>query len=286
MNILEPVVEISDKPKDNSKKRKNKPNIRQSRKRGRPPRINPTEGEIRQESEFINVALKQEPQELVADPIGVSVPLEDISNVPMAAIPVGSASASPLPLYQVPTGGLAVYLPHTQPLAMQHPVEYSVQSTNNLLVHPQESRNSGVDLAGSSIKQEEMGNVFVMPFGSDLETEVNATSQQQQQSAEPDVIVCESPAEETRKSRKEAIAASIGVASGSSNRKLRELTFKLVELNNKNLQCDSRIDKINDELKTRLQVVETEKKEIEKEIDKVLASIQDWKNAKKQSVKK
>lgn len=283
MNILEPVVEISDKPKDNSRKRKGRAMQGVSRKRGRPPKV--------RESDFIDVSIKQEP----SDPLPVPVPLEDLShNVPMATIPMDNSTTPTLPMYQVPAGNLAVYVPQSQPLVLQHTV--AVQNTNNLLINqphnvdspstsdkPNQDIHSEVDLASNIKQEEQMENVFVVPFGRCLENE-NKSSSAKQPSSEPDIVECETPDELARKNRTAAIAASIGGMGGSSHRKLRDLTFKLVELNNKNLKCDDRIEKIKDEFKKRLQVVEIEKKGIEQEIDKVLASIQDWKDAKKQSL--
>ncbi|XP_045106025.1 uncharacterized protein LOC123501322 isoform X2 [Portunus trituberculatus] len=280
MNILEPVVEISDKPKDNSKKRKGRTIQGVSRKKGRPSKV--------QENNFSDVSIKQEP----SDPLPVAVPLEEVShNVPMATIPMDSNATPPLPLYQVPAGNLAVYVSQPQPLVIQHTV--AVQNTDNLLINQPPNVNSPstsdksiqdihseVDLESNIKQEEQMENVFVVPFGKSLETE-NKSSSGKQSSTEPDVVECESSDELARRKRRAAIAAIMG---GPSHRKLRDLTFKLVELNNKNLKCDNRIEKIKDEFKKRLQVVEIEKKGIEQEIDKVLASIQDWKDAKKQSL--
>lgn len=290
MNILEPVVEISDKPKDNSRKRKGRPVQGVTRKRGRPPKVLP--------STFIDVdvSIKQEPSDPLPDPVPVPVPvpvpLEDMPhNVPMATIPMNNSTTTTLPMYQMPAGNLAVYVPQSQPLVLQHPV--AVQNTNNLLIDQPRNVNSPstsdksnqdfhseLDLASNIKQEEQMENVFVEPFGRCLETE-NKSASAEQPSSEPDIVECESPSELAKKNRTAAIAASIGGVGGTSHRKLRELTFKLVELNNKNLKCDNRIEKIKDEFKKRLQVVEIEKKGIEQEIDKVLASIQDWKDAAK-----
>lgn len=287
MNILEPVVEISDQPKDNSRKRKRKENSGEPRKRRRPlnsARMNGSHLGSLREGEFIDVSIKQEP-----------IPMEEVSHsVPMATLPVGNTSASSLPVYQVPT--LTVYVPQPQPVVLQHPVGYSVQNTDNVLLNEPQNRNSPstsaktnddihseVDLE-TNIKQEEMENVFVVPFGADIQADARPGFKKPL-SPEPDITECESPEETVRKNRMAAIAENIGlVSSSSSHKKLRDLTFKLVELNNKNLQCATRIDKIKEEFRKRLQVVEIEKKGIEQEIDKVLASIQDWKEGRKEVV--
>lgn len=277
MNILEPVVEISDQPKDNSRKRKGKENSLEPRKKGKPnsnkASVNHV-GTVR-ESEFVNVSIKQEPSE--------QVPVDVSSTVPMATIPVANTSASSVPVY--------VYVPQPQPVVLQPTVEYSVQNTNNDLLNQSQNRNCASTSAktNNSIhseveqapnikqEQEEMENVFVMPFGADFQSDATLASEKPP-SSQAEIIECDLPEEMARKNRKAAIIENIGaMSSSSSHKKLRDLTFKLVELNNKNLQCDSRIDKIKEEFRKRLQVVEIEKKGIEQEIDRVLAYIQEWK---------
>ncbi|XP_050729762.1 uncharacterized protein LOC127005163 isoform X3 [Eriocheir sinensis] len=284
MNILEPLVEISDKPKDNSKKRKRKENVVEQRKKGKQPnsaKVNDKHVDVVSQSEFINVSVKQEPT--------VPVPMEEVThNVPMATIPVANTSAPSVPVY--------VYVPQPQPVVLQHPVGYSVQSTSNVVLNQPQNTNGPstsvntdnmhvqMDL-DTNIKQEEMENVFVMPFVPDIET--NTRLQSRNPASEPDIILCDSPEETTRKNRTAAIAENIGVTGPSgAHKKLRDLTFKLVELNNKNLQCDTKIDKIKEEFRKRLQIVEVEKRGIEQEIDNVLASIQDWKEHQSERIHK
>lgn len=284
MNLLEPLVEISDQPKNN-KKRKRKESTGEQRKRGRPPGSAKSNKQVTPitQNEFINVSVKQEPTE--------TVPVEEVThNVPMATIPVANTAAPTVPLY--------VYVPQPQPVVLQHPVEYSVESTDSVLLSQSQNSNSASTSAKTNndanvsmeletnIKQEEMENVFVMPFGANIETETRPAPTKPA-TPEPDVILCDSPEETVRKNRTAAIAKNIGSTGPSAaHKKLRDLTFKLVELNNKNLQCDTRIDKIKEEFRKRLQVVEVEKKGIEQEIDNVLASIQEWKERQGERVHK
>lgn len=276
MNLLEPLVEISDQPKDNTKKRKRKENVGEQRKRGRQSNsanVNDKHPNVITQNEFINVSVKQEPT--------APEPMEEVAhNVPMATIPVANSSAPSVPMY--------VYVPQTQPVVLQHPVGYSVQSTSNVVLNqPQNTNGPSTSVSTNNmhvpmdletnIKQEEMENVFVMPFVPDMDTNTRLQSKNPA-APEPDIILCDSPEETMRKNRTAAIAKNIGMAgSSAAHKKLRDLTFKLVELNNKNLQCDAKIEKIKEEFRKRLQIVEVEKREIEGNIDNVLASIQDWK---------
>lgn len=276
MNLLEPLVEISDQPKDNTKKRKRKENVGEQRKRGRQSNsanMNDKHPDVVTQNEFINVSVKQEPT--------APEPMEEVAhNVPMATIPVANSSAPSVPMY--------VYVPQTQPVVLQHPVGYSVQSTSNVVLNqPQNTNGPSTSVSTNNmhvpmdletnIKQEEMENVFVMPFVPDMDTNTRLQSKNPA-APEPDIILCDSPEETMRKNRTAAIAKNIGMGgSSAAHKKLRDLTFKLVELNNKNLQCDAKIEKIKEEFRKRLQIVEVEKREIEENIDNVLASIQDWK---------
>lgn len=277
MNLLEPLVEISDHPEDKSRKRKRKENYADARKKERPPnstKVNGQHVDAQNESEFINIPIKQEPTE--------PVPEEEVAHtIPMATIPVNNTDTPALPVY--------VYVPQPQPVVLQHPVEYPVQGVSDVSLNQPQNRNTPSTSAKTnndipvnldmetSIKQEEMENVFVMPFGADIQSNARQRSNKAVL-PEGDIIVCDSPEETLRKNRTAAIAENLGgMAPSTSHKKLRDLTFKLVELNNKNLQCDNRIDKIKEEYRKKVQVVEIEKKGIEQEIDKVLASIQNWK---------
>ncbi|KAG0714925.1 hypothetical protein GWK47_013140 [Chionoecetes opilio] len=279
MNLLEPLVEISDNPQDKGRKRR-RPDSGESRKRTRLPSVNQAhEGENHVStvtgSELVNVSVKVEPGETVPEPVE-HMPC----TVTMASMLVGnSSSTQPLPLYKMPSGNV-VFLSQPPAVMMENPGNYSDQNANMLISH-QQSRNSTskkpneeINLVANVKQEEGMENVFVMPFGGNLENEDKAASEKQP-SPQPEISECQWEKETTRKNRTAAIAASLGVVGTSSSREVRELTFKLVELNNKNLLCDSRIEQIKDEFKKRLKIVASKKEGIENEIDRVVASIQD-----------
>lgn len=233
---------------------------------------------------FMNIPIKQEPQSSV----------DSISpNVPMAVLPAGSTYVPPLPMFQMPNGGLTVFMPESQQMMMQHPVNYPHNNPSDLFMNQQQQQlrgrandintseqfndiHSEVDVE-PSIRQDNE-NMIVMPFGRGADDEAEKTNQLP--SSEPD-SVSDALAEKARKERAAAIAENIGMnVECSSNKKLRDLTFKLLELNGKNLICDERIDKAKEEYEKTVAHIEAEKRINDKEIDKVLSAIQEWKEAK------
>ena len=231
-------------------------------------------------SNFVSVPIKQEPQ----------TSLDSVhSSVPMAVLPAGSTYVPPLPMFQMPTTGLTVYMPESQQMMMQHHVNYPHDNSSNLFLNQQQLRGRTVtnspsgqfnDIHSETSVRQDNDNVIVMPFGRDF---CEQEKSRQLPSSHPDSIVCDSLAEKA-KDRAAAIAESIGITvEGSSHKKLRELTFKLLELNNKNLLCDERIENAREEYEKTVAHFEREKKVNDKEIDNVLAAIQEWKEAKSQS---
>lgn len=233
----------------------------------------------------MNIPIKQEPQSSLD-----SIP----SNVPMAVLPAGSTYVPPLPMFQVPTTGLTVFMPESQQMMMQPPVNYPHDNSSDLFMNQQQIRGRTVANSPSgqfndihsetnvepNIRQDNE-NVIVMPFGRDL---CEQEKSKQLHLSDPDSVVCDSLTEKARKDRAAAIAENIEITvEGSSHKKLRDLTFKLLELNNKNLICDERIEKAREEYERTVARIEVEKKINDKEIDTVLAAIQEWKEAKSQS---
>lgn len=215
----------------------------------------------------------------------------------MAVLPAGSTYVPPLPMFQMPTAGLTMFMPpESQQMMMQHSLSYPHNNASDLFMNQQqqeqqqELRERSVDSnsptqfndihgeanAEPSI-QSENENVIVMPFG--RETNGQEKSPQVPPS-EPD-SVSDALAEKARKERAAAIAENMGIdLEGPSQKKLRDLTFKLLELNNKNMLCDERLTKAKEEYEKTVTSIEAEKKINDKEIDKVLSAIQDWKEAK------
>lgn len=232
-------------------------------------------------NDYMNVSIKQEPQSS----------LDSISpNVPMAVLPAGSTYVPPLPMFQMPTGGLTMFMPESQQMMVSHPVSYPPDNASDMFINQQELRERTIDSNASgqfndnhseanaepSIRQENE-NVIVMPFGRDIDEPEKSN---QMPSSEPD-SVSDALAEKARRERAAAIAENIGMnVEGSSHKKLRDLTFKLLELNNKNLICDDRIDKAREEYEKTVELIEAEKRVNDKEIDQVLSAIQQWKEAK------
>ncbi|XP_050689361.1 uncharacterized protein LOC126981820 isoform X2 [Eriocheir sinensis] len=233
---------------------------------------------------YMNIPIKQEPQSSV----------DSISpNVPMAVLPAGSTYVPPLPMFQMPNGGLTVFMPESQQMMMQHPVNYPHNNASDLFMNQQQQQLRGrandINASGQfsdihsevdvepSIRQDNE-NMIVMPFGRDADGEAEKSNQLP--SSEPD-SVSDALAEKARKERAAAIAENIGMnVECSSNKKLRDLTFKLLELNGKNLICDDRIDKAREEYEKTVAHIEAEKRINDTEIDKVLSAIQEWKEAK------
>ena len=211
----------------------------------------------------------------------------------MAVLPAGSTYVPPLPMFQMQAGGLTVYMPESQQMMMQHPINYPHNNSSELFMNQQQIRGRTVTSSPScqfsdiqseanvepNIRQDNE-NMIVMPLATDL---CEPEKSRQLPLSHPDSIVCDS-LEKSKKDRAAAIAESIGnTVEGSSNKMLSVLTFKLLELNNKNLICDERIDKAREDYEKTVAHIEAEKKINDKEIDKVLAAIQEWKEAKSHS---
>ncbi|XP_045137710.1 uncharacterized protein LOC123519999 isoform X2 [Portunus trituberculatus] len=233
---------------------------------------------------FVSVPIKEEPQSS----------LDSVhSSVPMAVLPAGSGYVPPLPMFQMQAGGLTVYMPESQQMMMQHPINYPHNNSSELFMNQQEIRGRTLtsspscqfsDIQSEANVEPDIGqdneNMIVMPFGRDL---CEPEKSRQLPLSHPDTVVCDS-LEKTKRDRAAAIAESIGnTVEGSSNKMLSVLTFKLLELNNKNLICDERIDKAREDYEKTVAHIEAEKKINDKEIDKVLAAIQEWKEAKSHS---
>lgn len=235
-------------------------------------------------SNFVGVPIKQEPQSS----------LDSVhSSVPMAVLPAGSSYVPPLPMFQMQAGGLTVYMPESQQMMMQHPINYPHNNSSELFMNQQQI--SGRTVASSPSCQfsdiqseasvepnlrQDSENMIVMPLGSDL---CEPEKTRQLPLSHPDSVVSDS-VEKVKRDRAAAIAESIGsTVEGSSNKMLSVLTFKLLELNNKNLICDERIEKAKQDYEKTVAHIEAEKKINDKEIDKVLAAIQEWKEAKSHS---
>lgn len=232
---------------------------------------------------YMNIPIKQEPQSSV----------DSISpNVPMAVLPAGSTYVPPLPMFQMPTTGLAMFMPESQQMMMQHTVNYPHDNAGDMFMNQQQLRGRTIDTNASnqfndihsevnvepSIREDSESGI-VMPYERNIH---ESEKSKQLPSSEPD-SVSEALAEKARRERAAAIAENIGIGigvEGSSNKKLRDLTFKLLELNNKNLLCDDRIEKAKEEYEKIVAQQEAEKKINDKEIDKVLSAIQEWKEAK------
>uniref|UniRef100_A0A0N7ZB11 HTH CENPB-type domain-containing protein n=1 Tax=Scylla olivacea TaxID=85551 RepID=A0A0N7ZB11_SCYOL len=235
-------------------------------------------------SNFVSVPIKQEPQSS----------LDSVhSSVPMAVLPAGSTYVPPLPMFQMQAGGLTVFMPESQQMMMQHPINYPHNNSSELFMNQQQIRGRTVASSPScqfsdiqseasvepNIRQDNE-NMIVMPLGRDL---CEPEKSRQFPLSHPDSVVCDS-LEKAKRDRAAAIAESIGnTVEGSSNKMLSVLTFKLLELNNKNLICDERIEKAREDYEKTVAHIEAEKKINDKEIDKVLAAIQEWKEAKSHS---
>lgn len=283
-------TEFADKSKDNLRKKRKKTNSEHSsRKRRRLSGIDNSDDDRSvvdyNGSNFINFPIKQEPQTSLD-----SIP----SNVPMAVLPAGSTYVPPLPMFQMPTTGLTVFMPESQQMMMQHPVNYPHGNSSDLFMNQQQIRARTIANSPSgqfndmhsevsvepNVRQDNE-NVIMMPFGSDL---CEQEKSKQLTPSDPDSGVCDSLSEKSRKDRAATIAENIGIGvAGSSHKQLRDLTFKLLELNNKNLICDERMEKAREEYEKTVAIIDAEKKMNDREIDQVLAAIQDWKKAKSQS---
>lgn len=275
------LTELSSGSRETQRTKRKSSNNEFDRKRRR---MNGTEGDEAvnyNRNNYMDIPIKQEPQSSV----------DSISpNVPMAVLPAGSTYVPPMPMFQMPGTGLTVFMPESQQMMMQPPVTYPHSNTGELFMNQQSLRGRANDISGSgqfdnvhgevnaepSMRQDGQ-NMIVMPFGRDIQ---EAEKSKQLPSSEPD-SVSDALAEKARKERAAAIAENIGMnAECSSNKKLRDLTFKLLELNGKNLICDDRIDKAKEEYEKTVAQIESEKRINDMEIDKVLSAIQEWKEAR------
>ncbi|XP_071516462.1 uncharacterized protein [Panulirus ornatus] len=316
MTLLEPIVQISDESSSREVSSRNHGGIVSPKKKGRHLPLVP--GIDRRKSPIDDIPIKQESPE----------PMEEISpDVSEGILPSSSPYAPTLPMFQVPSAILPVYmaqppsahpspsfsqsqsspgLPNPSfsqhPSAPVHPSHSFPLSNNEDLYTGSNHQTSSTrtqkspeqagketyfdkDNIEANIKQEMPDEVIVMPFESDLHSD--------EPMAMPVEVVCASPLPAVGDFSTSEDSSVQEYPNGKSSevfddhlvstchRSLKELTRLLLELNNKNLMCDEKIQKLKEEYDKKVAVIETEKKANEKEIDRVLSLIQNWKEGPK-----
>ncbi|XP_045580982.1 uncharacterized protein [Procambarus clarkii] len=293
MSLLEPIVQISDE--SNSRrgtKRKRGGGRGYGKKRGR------LAVDVDRASPVEDVPVKQEkpdsPEHMVEIPPDVS----------MNILPNVGAYTAPIPVYPLAPAVLPLYMAQSQMSSMLPTANYSSGNPDDVLSNSDRNSVATVQNAGdetgyahtnveANIKQEipdsdNPDQVIAMPFQSELQNDGSCLMPREVVTASPLPAIedfSDTRSRNRNKSQEQASARASGSFKDQSlnmgQKSLRELTNLLVKLNNKNLQCDEKIQILKEEYDRKVAVIEAEKKANEKELDSVLSLIQNWKEGSK-----
>lgn len=245
----------------------------------------------------------------------VALPVESSERIVSSDSPPAPVSPQPLSVFQVAAAPvLPVYVTASGAALVQPSTSFPLTSssgsifcnpglqedssmlTNLLGKGPRQGRkevNSTKDNLPTSIKEEEdmeSEHVIVMPFLTDFnreQTPENLDENVSASSSQPQNQTNKPNCKDNETEQLVSVAQPIQTEKQTDNtghKNLKELTQLLVELNNKNLQCDQKIQKLKEEFEKKVAIIEAEKKANEKEIDKVLLQIQNWKDVSRSDV--
>ncbi|KAK8753110.1 hypothetical protein OTU49_002545 [Cherax quadricarinatus] len=269
MSLLEPIVQISDESNSRQVSKRKRGSRGFGKKRG--DHLSGSE-DLDRQSPVDEVPVKQEkpdsPEHMVEIPPDMTMNM--LPNVPAypPSLPVFPLVPSMLPLYMAQQ--------HTAS-GLQDANGHNVTTIHDNPMQPGEETRYAHDNVEANIKQEipdseNPDQVIAMPFQSELR---NDDSCLMSRDMVPSPLSTMEDFSDQRERKKKELTANMG------HKSLRELTNLLVKLNNKNLQCDERIQMLKEEYDRKVAVIEAEKKANEKELDSVLSLIQNWKEGSK-----
>lgn len=294
----EPVVQVPQEPSPRRGGKRRHGGLGFTRKKRRSAAVLPDAA--KRKAVIADVSIKEEPSDAL-----VEIPASSSDGMTSSARP----EVPPHPMFQVPTAVIPMYVAPPQSSLVQPTPSFPAAAANSSSLYSspshQDSGNIITESSGLSIvehqvnpvkdnletkiKQEvsESEHVVVLPFtginANREQTCVNLNETVSAPSLQPVETNNDSGVRDKDKSNQHTgvvspgISQSGGQSSTTCHKDLKELTQLLLELNNKNLDCDQKIQKLKEEYEQKVAVIESVKKANEKEIDRVLSLIQNWK---------